>query len=101
MRVIQEGHPHTNKGDPSSIIDDGIRGDVTNLGQGGAGDLGAVVCLVNYQSNFEFTSNPDPENPPKGKAFFYYYKFCNGTPNCSYGQTSSGDERTVGSGGCP
>jgi len=54
-----------------------------------------------YRSNFEFSTNTDPENPPPGKVFSYLYKFCNGTSTCSYGQTSAGLERTPGSGSCP
>jgi len=61
----------------------------------------ADTCLPDYRSNFEFSTNTDPENPPPGKVFIYLYKFCNGTSTCSYGQTSAGQERTPGSGSCP
>ena len=101
VRVIQEGRPHTNDADPSSILDDAVKGDVDTVRQNGNGNLGQATCLPDHLSNYEFTSNPDPGHPMPGKAFFYLYKFCNGTPNCSYGQTSGGQERTVGSGGCP
>jgi hypothetical protein len=92
--------PHSTA-DASSIVDDAPRGDVDNMRIYGNGDMGPAVCLPDYLSNYEFSSNTDPENPPVGKAFFYLFKFCNGTPNCSYGQTSAGQERTISSGGCP
>jgi hypothetical protein len=101
VRVIEEGRVHTQESDPSSILDDGSRGNVGTLGQNGGGNLGPTVCLPNYQSNYAFTLNTDSETPAPGEAYFYLFKFCNGTPNCSYGQTSSGQERTVGKGGCP
>ena len=53
-----------------------------------------ATCLPDYQSNYDFSTNTDPDVPLPGKVFVYLFKFCNGTPNCSYGQT-------VGSGGCP
>lgn len=101
VRVIQEGRVHTQESDPSSILDDGTRGTVQTLGQNGAGNLGPAVCLLNYQSNYDFTLNTDPEIPQSGQAFFYLFEFCNGQPTCSLGQNSSGQERTVDSGGCP
>jgi len=101
VRVIEEGQVHTQESDPSSILDDGARGTVQTLGQTGDGNLGPTVCLPNYESNYAFTLNTDPDTPQPGEAYFYLFKFCNGTPNCSYGQNSNNQERNVGSGGCP
>ena len=101
VRVIQEGKAHTDEGDASSILDDAPRADLDNVRGNGNGNVGPAVCLTDYHSNYDFSTNTDAQAPPPGKAFIYLYKFCNGTPNCSYGQTSSGQERTVGSGGCP
>jgi len=101
IRVIQEGKVHTSETDWSSILDDAPRGDVDAMHLNGNGDLGAALCLTDFLSNYAFTTNPDTDVPPPGKAFFYLYKFCNGTQNCSYGQTTGGQERTISSGGCP
>jgi concanavalin A-like lectin/glucanase superfamily protein/galactose oxidase-like protein/thrombospondin type 3 repeat protein/Kelch motif protein len=101
LRVIEEGNFHTNETDWSTIVDDGERGNLDNVRQNGGGNLGTATCLPDYRSNYDFTLNTDPENPPPGKAFFYLYKFCNGTPNCSYGTTSNNQERTFSSGECP
>jgi hypothetical protein len=100
LRVIEEGNFHTSESDWSTIEKDAPRGNLENLGQGGAGDLGTATCLPSYRSNYDFTLNTDPDTPPPGKAFFYLYKFCNGTPVCSYGEDSNGHERTFSSGEC-
>ena len=101
VRVIQEGKVHTDENDASSILDDAPRVDLDNVRANGNGNLGPAVCLPDYHANYDFSVNRDVEVPPPGKVFVYLYKFCNGTPNCSYGQTTGGQERTVGSGGCP
>ncbi len=105
VRVIDEGRSHDSApeapDDPSTILDDAIRGDRTNLGPGGSGNLGPVTCLSSFKSDFAFAFNLDPTAPAPGQVLFYLYKFCNGTATCSYGQTSSGAERTPSSGACP
>lgn len=101
VRVIQEGKVHNSEDDWSSIVDDAPRADLDNVRGNGNGDLGPADCLPDYHANYDFSINTDVQLPPPGKAFVYLYKFCNGTPNCSYGQTSTGQERTTSSGGCP
>jgi hypothetical protein len=101
VRVIQEGQTHTQESDPSSIVDNGSRGNVRTLSQPGDGNVGPTVCLPNYESNYAFTLNTDPDAPLPGEAFFYLFRFCNGTPNCSFGENSNHQQRNVGSGGCP
>jgi hypothetical protein len=101
VRVIQEGKVHTNESDWSSIMDDLPRSDLDSARANGNGNMGPATCLPDYRSNFEFSTNTDPEIPPPGKVFIYLYKFCNGTSTCTYGQTSAGQERTPGSGACP
>jgi len=101
VRVIQEGKVHTDESDASSILDDAPRADLDNVRENGNGNLGPAVCLPDYHANYTFSVNTDVQVPPPGKAFVYLYKFCGGAPDCSYGQTSTGEERTVESGGCP
>jgi len=101
LRVIEEGNVHTNEEDWSSIQADAPRGDLANVRANGNGDMGPGTCLENFQSNYDFGVNPDPDVPPPGKAFIYLYKFCNGTPNCSYGENSNGQELHFSEGGCP
>jgi len=100
LRVIEEGEVHTNEEDWSSILADAPRGDLANVRANGNGDMGPGTCLENFQSNYGFGVNLDPDVPPPGEAFIYLYKFCNGTPNCSYGENSNGQELHFSEGGC-
>ena len=61
---------------------------------------GAVVCLPDYLSNAQFSTNNDPEIPLPGEAFFYLYPVCEDPQPCSYGETSAGDARWPTSGAC-
>jgi hypothetical protein len=94
--VIGEGLHHTtmeSEIDPSTILDDAIRGSVGQLEDNSGGELGETNCLENYESNYTFGLNTDLEEPLPGEAFFYLYKFCNGTTTCTYGQNSMGETR--------
>ncbi|MBI3449723.1 MAG: thrombospondin type 3 repeat-containing protein, partial [Acidobacteria bacterium] len=81
VRVIQEGKVHTSENDWSTVLDDAPRGTVESLRTSSNGNLGAAVCVTNLLSNESFSINTDTQTPPLGKAFFYLYKFCNGSPS--------------------
>jgi hypothetical protein len=98
--VIEEGALHTSENDHSTILDDAIRGDVASLSAGVDGDLGTVLCLPDYMSNYHFTIDSDPAVPPPGESYFYLYEFCDGA-GCSYGSTTAGSERSPTAGECP
>ena len=99
--IIEEGQAHASPYDHASILDDAIRGEVQSLGPGEVGDLGSVLCLKSCNSNYIFSVNNDPEDPPAGGCFFYLYRFCGGTEQYGHGTASSGAERFPSAGDCP
>jgi hypothetical protein len=85
------------------VMYDVIRGDLADLSvDGGAVDLGSVLCIENDSYDPDTVGDEDPVIPASGQGFFYLYR---GTPGPlagpgSYGTGSSGLERVPSDGDC-
>ena len=80
-----------------------VRGDVAQLQEnGGVVDLGTVVCVEDDSPDVDNVGDEDAGQPLPGQTFFYLFRGTQGVADGpgSYGEGSSGLERTASAGDC-
>jgi len=78
-----------------------IRGDRSQITQSATQvSLGPVLCIENDSPNTDNVGNEDNVTPPLGSTYFYLFRTQDSLVKGSYGRSTLGKVRVVGSGDC-